>query len=301
MRRYRASVNRVKPGFHWSPPRIAALGMGWLTIWTPVRKLQRKLALSALSMSENVHEKIAIEELPASSSGVPAPVAGRTDSASTDSEKRQWATTRTELWAFYVYYIVSNLIFLLPDPAHLQIRLCATSRPYAQGNNGLSGFNFGPSQFQNLLFLAGYDPTKPPFSAPCGADTDCVLPYLGRVRDGTWTVFVLGPDGEDALNHDPARAVNSIVLLTNGISFALQAVVLLVIGAWADYGTWRSVPFAPAHQNTAHVGLVPAGQISPSSSPFSPSASPSPGWPSTIPLDGRQELRSTSSAVSLLR
>lgn len=33
--------------------------------------------------------------------------------------------------------------------------------------------------------------------------------------------------------------VNSIVLLTNGISFALQAVVLLMIGAWADYGTWR--------------------------------------------------------------
>ncbi|CDO75187.1 hypothetical protein BN946_scf184866.g28 [Trametes cinnabarina] len=102
---------------------------------------------------------------------------------------RQWKTTRIELWAFYVYYI---------------------------GNNGLSGFNFGPSQFQNLLFLAGYDPSRPPFTAPCGADTQCVLPYLGRVRD-----------------------VNSIVLLTNGISFALQAVVLLLIGAWADYGRWR--------------------------------------------------------------
>ena len=35
--------------------------------------------------------------------------------------------------------------------------------------------------------------------------------------------------------------VNSIVLLTNGISFALQAVILLIIGAWADYGYWRSV------------------------------------------------------------
>jgi MFS-type transporter involved in bile tolerance (Atg22 family) len=33
--------------------------------------------------------------------------------------------------------------------------------------------------------------------------------------------------------------VNSIVLLTNGISFAIQAVVLLLIGAWADYGRWR--------------------------------------------------------------
>ncbi|KIK32053.1 hypothetical protein CY34DRAFT_102312, partial [Suillus luteus UH-Slu-Lm8-n1] len=33
--------------------------------------------------------------------------------------------------------------------------------------------------------------------------------------------------------------VNSIVLLTNGISFAIQAALLLLIGAWADYGTWR--------------------------------------------------------------
>ncbi|KAF8434079.1 MFS general substrate transporter [Boletus edulis BED1] len=98
-------------------------------------------------------------------------------------------TSRRELWAFYLYYV---------------------------GNNGLSGFNFGPSQFQNLLFLAGYDPAYPPYSAPCGTGTGCVLPYLGRIRD-----------------------INSIVLLTNGISFAIQAVLLLVVGAWADYGQWR--------------------------------------------------------------
>ena len=29
--------------------------------------------------------------------------------------------------------------------------------------------------------------------------------------------------------------------MTNGISFAIQAVLLLFIGAWADYGTWRFV------------------------------------------------------------
>ncbi|ESK95364.1 autophagy protein [Moniliophthora roreri MCA 2997] len=103
-------------------------------------------------------------------------------------ETSKWTTTRPELWSYYLYYV---------------------------GNNGLSGFNFGPSQFQNLLFLAGYDPSGPPFSIPCG-DAGCVLPYLGKVRD-----------------------VNSIVLLTNGISFAIQAVLLLMIGAWADYGTWR--------------------------------------------------------------
>jgi hypothetical protein len=73
-----------------------------------------------------------------------------------DEQVSQYTTSRLELWSYYVYYI---------------------------GNNGLSGFNFGPSQFQNLLYLAGYDPKDPPFVTPC-AD-DCVLPYLGRVRDGT--------------------------------------------------------------------------------------------------------------------
>ncbi|KIK55158.1 hypothetical protein GYMLUDRAFT_248957 [Collybiopsis luxurians FD-317 M1] len=79
-------------------------------------------------------------------------------------------TTRLELWSYYLYSV---------------------------------GFNFGPSQFQNLIALA------------CG-DDGCVLPYLGRKRD-----------------------VNSIVLVTNGLSFAIQAVLLLLIGAWADYGRWR--------------------------------------------------------------
>ncbi|KAJ4500919.1 MFS general substrate transporter [Lentinula lateritia] len=104
------------------------------------------------------------------------------------NSQSEWTTTRVELWSFYLYYV---------------------------GNNGLSGFNFGPSQFQNLLFIAGYDPSQPPFTLACG-DGDCVLPYLGKVRD-----------------------INAIVLLTNGISFAIQAALLLLIGGWADYGRWR--------------------------------------------------------------
>ncbi|KAI9463599.1 hypothetical protein BJY52DRAFT_923443 [Lactarius psammicola] len=51
-------------------------------------------------------------------------------------------------------------------------------------NNGVSGFNFGPSQFQNLPHLAGYDPMHPLFSALCSSDTDRGLPYLGHVRNG---------------------------------------------------------------------------------------------------------------------
>jgi hypothetical protein len=58
-----------------------------------------------------------------------------------------WTTSQKELWSYYIYYI---------------------------GNNGLSGFNLGPSQFQNLLFLTVYDPTAPPFSAPCESN-GCVL------------------------------------------------------------------------------------------------------------------------------
>lgn len=35
------------------------------------------------------------------------------------------------------------------------------------------------------------------------------------------------------------RSVNSIVLITNGISFALQAALFLIMGSMADYGSWR--------------------------------------------------------------
>lgn len=100
-----------------------------------------------------------------------------------------FTTTKSELWAFYLYYV---------------------------GNNGLSGYNLGPTQFQNLLYLAGYDPKQSPFTEPCRSSTGCVLPFLGKTRD-----------------------INSIVLLSNSLSLVIQVVLLLVIGAWADYGSWR--------------------------------------------------------------
>ena len=67
---------------------------------------------------------------------------------------------------------------------------------YYIGNNGLSLFNFGPTAFQNLLYEAAGDKG--------------VLVFAG----GT-------------------RTINSIVLLSNGISFAIQVVVFLVIGSYA--------------------------------------------------------------------
>src|ERR1700739_3396467 len=46
-------------------------------------------------------------------------------------------------------------------------------------------------------------------------------------------------DGETLLFAGKQRSINSIVLLSNGISFAIQIVVFLIIGSFADFGTWR--------------------------------------------------------------
>ncbi|OKL57298.1 hypothetical protein UA08_07514 [Talaromyces atroroseus] len=73
---------------------------------------------------------------------------------------------------------------------------------YYIGNNGLTLFNFAPTAFQNLLSQA--------------ANANGYLLFAGKMR-----------------------SVNSIVLLCNGISFAIQIVVFLIIGSFADFGTWR--------------------------------------------------------------
>ncbi|MCJ1311770.1 hypothetical protein MMC25_005443 [Agyrium rufum] len=75
---------------------------------------------------------------------------------------------------------------------------------YYIGDNGLTLFNFAPTAFQNLLYqAAGHQGT---------------LLFAGRIR-----------------------TVNSIVLLSNGISFAIQSVLFLIIGSYADFG--RSRPY----------------------------------------------------------
>jgi MFS-type transporter involved in bile tolerance (Atg22 family) len=73
---------------------------------------------------------------------------------------------------------------------------------YYVGNNGLTLFNFAPTTFQNLLYEQAGD--------------GLFLQFLGA-----------------------RRTINSIVLLANGISFAIQVVLFLIIGSFADYGTWR--------------------------------------------------------------
>ena len=73
---------------------------------------------------------------------------------------------------------------------------------YYIGNNGLTLFNFAPTAFQNLLYQQAGDGE--------------ILYFAGR-----------------------DRTINSIVLLCNGISFAMQIVVFLVVGSYADFGTFR--------------------------------------------------------------
>ncbi|KAL8705246.1 MAG: hypothetical protein Q9201_001625 [Fulgogasparrea decipioides] len=73
---------------------------------------------------------------------------------------------------------------------------------YYIGDNGLTLFNFAPTAFQNLLAQAAGD--------------GGVLHFAGR-----------------------NRTTNSIVLLANGISFAIQVVIFLIIGSYADFGRSR--------------------------------------------------------------
>lgn len=73
---------------------------------------------------------------------------------------------------------------------------------YGIANNGLGFFNFAPTAFQNLLSIAAGDDGK--------------LMFAGKMR-----------------------TINAIVLLTNGISCAINVVLFLAIGSLADYSTWR--------------------------------------------------------------
>ncbi|BFZ60261.1 hypothetical protein YB2330_001296 [Saitoella coloradoensis] len=72
---------------------------------------------------------------------------------------------------------------------------------YYVGNSGLGPFNFGPALMQNLLSQA--------------ADANGLLPFPSP------------------------KTINAIVLEANGISFAIQCVLFLILGSFADYGRWR--------------------------------------------------------------
>jgi len=80
--------------------------------------------------------------------------------------------------------------------------LCLCEKGYCIGNKGLTLFNFAPTAFQTLIYQAAGDNES--------------LDLAGR-----------------------SRTINFIVLLANGISFAIQIVVFLILGSYADFGSWR--------------------------------------------------------------
>ncbi|KAH7887427.1 MFS general substrate transporter [Phlebopus sp. FC_14] len=88
---------------------------------------------------------------------------------------------------------------------------------YYNGDNGVGPLGYTQTLFQGLATAAGYDPIVGPGSS-CLADTtsgQCVLPWLG----GT-------------------KPVASVVLVANGISFAIMTAIFTTIGSAGDYGTF---------------------------------------------------------------
>lgn len=100
---------------------------------------------------------------------------------------------------------------------------------YYIGNSGLPTFNFAPIAFQNLLTLAAEQFFE---SATCNADdsSGCRLPFAGS-----------------------NRTINSVVLLCNGISFAIQAAIFLSVGSMADFGRGR--PWILIVATTVTIGI----------------------------------------------
>jgi MFS-type transporter involved in bile tolerance (Atg22 family) len=78
---------------------------------------------------------------------------------------------------------------------------------YYIGNNGLTLFNFAPTAAQNLVYER---------AVVVGGKNNDVLHFMGADRQ-----------------------INAIILLCNGISFAIQAVLFLILGSYADFGSFR--------------------------------------------------------------
>jgi len=88
---------------------------------------------------------------------------------------------------------------------------------YYNGDNGVGPLGYSMTLFQSLATSAGYDPIAGAGSsctAP-GSSGQCVLPW------GSGT-----------------KAVSSIVLVSNGVSFAVMTMIFTTIGSAADYGTF---------------------------------------------------------------
>ncbi|KZT05595.1 MFS general substrate transporter [Laetiporus sulphureus 93-53] len=85
---------------------------------------------------------------------------------------------------------------------------------YSNGDNGVGPNGYSLTLFQSFATSAGWDPAQGPGST-CSSSEQCVLPW------GSGT-----------------KSVSSIVLIANGVSFAIMTVIFTTIGSAADYGTF---------------------------------------------------------------
>ncbi|KAF7355720.1 Autophagy-related protein [Mycena sanguinolenta] len=88
---------------------------------------------------------------------------------------------------------------------------------YYNGDNGVGPNGYSMTLFQSLAFAAGYDPVAGVGSSctTAGSSGQCVLPWAG----GT-------------------KSVTSVVLVANGVSFAIMTMIFTTIGSAADYGNF---------------------------------------------------------------
>ncbi|KAJ3923922.1 autophagy-related protein 22-like protein [Lentinula edodes] len=85
---------------------------------------------------------------------------------------------------------------------------------YYNGDNGVGPNGYSLTLFQLWATAAGYDRAQGPGSS-CTASSDCVLPWGNGVK-----------------------AVASVVLVANGVSFAVMTFIFTTIGSAADYGSF---------------------------------------------------------------
>lgn len=106
------------------------------------------------------------------------------------------------------------ITFVFIDGHLLLCLLDCMLKAYLQGV-GPPGFSL--TLFQSLATAAGYDPVKGPGSSCLAPNSSgrCVLLWAG----GT-------------------KAVSSVVLIANSVSFAIMAVFFTTIGSAADYGNF---------------------------------------------------------------
>jgi len=116
----------------------------------------------------------------------------------------QPTTTRKELWSYYLYY---NVGLTQPEPCSVTDEI--------QGDNGVGPGSYSQALFQSALSGAGWDPAVTPIEKGNCTTGGCVVPW------GSGT-----------------RSVASIVLIANGICFAVMTVMFVGLGSAADYGNF---------------------------------------------------------------